>query len=480
VYALYLSVAFFFSLFSFGTVFANIVPIQITPLIKDLATDEFCIEAGTYTGLDQSTGTYGRKWVYFTTAQLDPLLPLSSLTYDDLSPWTSPIATELSGTGNLGYTNGVLDSELCVAMNDMTAGTYASGGTGYIVAYFYNTTETDDPMYSYAYAYYSGGVITPSEAIDQSDVTRWITNTPTPEQTVINPNVTISSTWYVSNDDIERLTTIFGGPAGKIRYSFQILPAVESPSWSYQGGSYVLPTGYETASSTTLLFNGSIPHLNYGENYKVKFTLFGANYYNLFGPAWTIEKTIYFSVGTTTESGFVEQSIASSTQARIDEQFFSSGYSREACTPLSGEFSIVDCILLLFIPDADYTAQKVGELTNTVTNSWPIGYITDFVQIISTTTVGTLIPIDAVIPAGIPGAGSTVTLDLTNVLDPLLNASTSSFVNSSAPSTETFFEITNHYWEIVCYLLAVLYIIGRVMGSHIFGHTGKHATVKTT
>jgi len=123
----------------------------------------------------------------------------------------------------------------------------------------------------------------------------------------------------------------------------------------------------------------------------------------------------------------------------------------------------------MFLPDNDFTARKLGEMSDTVTNSWPIGYITDFVRIISTTTIGTLTPIDATLPTGLPGAGSHITLDFTNVLDPVLNATTSVFVNSSAPSTDTFFEITNEYWKKICYLLAVAYILARIMGSHLLG-----------
>jgi len=481
VYALYLSVAFFFSLFSFGKVSAVIVPVQFTPEIKT-SPDRICVPTGTYTGLDLNTGTNAYDWSYYTTT-MGNSLPFTALTYQDLAPYTTTfIANELGGSGSLsGGGNGITTSEVCVNLDNMTAGTYAAGGTGYFIISYYDATETDDPVYGYGYAYYDTGDIFTIPAPDEINYdTHFSVITPTDEATVINPNVTIGATWYVSQEDLDSLDTFISSPANKITVKAFVMDIEATNQASIiKVIDYTLPTGYETSTSTSILFNGTTAGLQYGRNYKLTFQLYGSNYYGLFGNIFNVISTTYFSVGTTTESGIIRQTIASSTAQDLQDNAFANGYSLSACNPLADEWNITDCVLSMFLPDNDFTARKVGEMSATITNAWPIGYITDFVSIVSTTTVGTLTPIDATIPNGIPGAGAHITLSLANVLDPVLNATTSVFVNASAPSTDTFFEITNYYWSIICYILVVLYIIGRVMGSHISGHTGKHETVKT-
>jgi len=120
----------------------------------------------------------------------------------------------------------------------------------------------------------------------------------------------------------------------------------------------------------------------------------------------------------------------------------------------------------LFAYDETYVASNTEFLSYTLLHKFPIGYITDIVDVFSTTTEGTLTVIDATIPGAL-GFGSTqhIHLDITHVFDFLLNATTSQFNNVSASSTETFFEITNHYWSIIVYISALLYILYRTFPS---------------
>lgn len=140
------------------------------------------------------------------------------------------------------------------------------------------------------------------------------------------------------------------------------------------------------------------------------------------------------------------------------------------CSPLTFQFNIGDCILGLFYPSPAHVSGWAVSMRDLIFTKFPLGYVYDFVSIISTTTVGSLQVIDATLPAGVVGAGSHIRLDLTNSLDFILNATTSSFNNVSASSTDTFFDITNYYWEIVVYVLLGFYILRRILGSDVIPH----------
>lgn len=139
------------------------------------------------------------------------------------------------------------------------------------------------------------------------------------------------------------------------------------------------------------------------------------------------------------------------------------------CTVTS--FSFLECMsdlfLYAFIPTESELEFVFNQFYTDALIHFPLGYITDFISIISTTTVGTLTPIDAYIPNGVPGTGAHIRLDLTNGLDMLLNATTSQFNNVSASSTQTFYEYTSYYWNLILYIMAGFYIIRRILGSHL-------------
>jgi len=129
-------------------------------------------------------------------------------------------------------------------------------------------------------------------------------------------------------------------------------------------------------------------------------------------------------------------------------------------------------INFLFVPNGDQYTEMIQDIKDNALTHFPLGYVTDFVTKLSTTTVGSLTVLDITIPNGMVGTGSNLTLDLTGVLDDILNATSSVFSGSNpeTDSTETFFEITNYYWKIICYLGAVLYMLRRIFGTHVIPH----------
>lgn len=173
-----------------------------------------------------------------------------------------------------------------------------------------------------------------------------------------------------------------------------------------------------------------------------------------------------FIVGTSTFIGNISQN----SFAQIGNIFASSTATSTSalsrtCYPFSGNFDTIQCVSFLIIPDAGYLSDTLENFRTNVSTHFPLGYITDLYSILATTTIGELDVIDATLPFfGNPH----IRLDLNNVLDPILNATTSQFFNGDiASSTETFYSVTSFYWDILVYTMTVFYIIGRILGSHL-------------
>jgi len=101
-----------------------------------------------------------------------------------------------------------------------------------------------------------------------------------------------------------------------------------------------------------------------------------------------------------------------------------------------------------------------------------LGYLTDAISILATSTVGSLTAIDAYVPSVLPGGGSHIRLDITGAFDSTLNATTSIYKNSSASSTQTFYQITSYYWNLLIYIALAIFLLSRILGSHIIGRIG--------
>jgi len=179
------------------------------------------------------------------------------------------------------------------------------------------------------------------------------------------------------------------------------------------------------------------------------------------------EQNHQFIVGTSTFIGNISQNSYNSLRDLYDSRDATSTESlANQCNPIIG-FDPIGCFTFLLIPDAGYLSDTITEFRQTIATHFPLGYVNDFINIVSTTSASSLTIIDATLPAGIAGTGAHITLSLNNVLDRFLNATTSSYTNASASSTQTLFEITNQYWKYIMYVLTLFYIMGRILGSHI-------------
>jgi len=149
-----------------------------------------------------------------------------------------------------------------------------------------------------------------------------------------------------------------------------------------------------------------------------------------------------------------------------------SSYNANQCLPFNSlipfntTFDVLGCLGYIFVPQKDIISGSLTSFASSTLSQLP------FIGAFWLTATGTVPIISATIPNGIVGAGAHIDLDVAHSLDFILNATTSSFTNSSASSTQTFYQITSYYWNIIIYLALAFYILSRLLSSHLFGGIG--------
>jgi len=301
-----------------------------------------------------------------------------------------------------------------------------------------------------------------------STATRIDTVTPYNGQTLATSSTqTIGATGYLNTADLNekseldiRLTQ-----TGKAFFVGQCADVICSQA--SQTGALTFTYPLITASPFT--YSSTTGALPYGEYTMTSYIRTGD--YCLFGFCLT-QKTIVSTTTTFTLATSTAQDLAyhrtMNTINILGNVSSTTDFSDCAIATLNLLSCGGDLIAYAFIPTSDAITSNVQQLHDDVLVKFPIGYVTDFVSILASSTASSTLPlIDATIPDGIAGAGSHIHLDLAHSLDFVLNATTSSFNNSSASSTQTFYEITSGYWKIIVYLGAGFYIIARIIGSHL-------------
>jgi len=243
--------------------------------------------------------------------------------------------------------------------------------------------------------------------------------------------------------------------------------------WTHLDLNDIITSGYSFVATTT----GS---LGLEGTYLFKATLYKPSSWwssilGWFNPFTNRNPDIITSTTTTFIYGEMttfDRYVASSTEA-FDDFIASSTTSYEqvksACNPISG-FDLGICLSGLFIPSSADIGYAVDQFKENISTHFPLGYFSDFIDIISTSTTGTLTVIDAQLPNSLGLGNADIQLDLAHSLDFILNATTSQFSNSSstgASSTETFYEATSYYWKIIVYIMALIYMLTRVIGGVI-------------
>jgi len=301
------------------------------------------------------------------------------------------------------------------------------------------------------------------------------------EGSILDNNVNFTLQAYINEDDTS--TSTLGKRVKITLHNLEqnvLLAGTFSPNDIYLFEGNATSTGLFYYATTTTLADG-----NYRIEACVEQSYLGGAIINVFGNLNDCQSH-QFIVNEGTFIGGISQSsydllnnVLASTTATTT--------IGTVCSPIvaDGTFglgfnassSIPACLAFLFIPDASIIGTSINNFQTNVSSRFPLGYISDFYSIITSTTTGTLTVIDAYVPSPLPGANSHVYLDLSHAVDFVLYATTSIFSNSSASSSETFFEITNRYWQYVLYLLCILYILRRIFGGAVIPTFGDHGSL---
>lgn len=186
---------------------------------------------------------------------------------------------------------------------------------------------------------------------------------------------------------------------------------------------------------------------------------------NIFNITTIDEVSHQFIVGSSTFIGNISQN----TYTAINGYYASSSATStdslaSACGLFSDSSSVKNCLAFLFVPDGALIYNSLSSFKEQASTHFPLGYVTDFITIISSSASTSLPVLDITIPEGIAGTGASITLDVASI-GWIFNATSS--IGTEAQKGKTIFEIVNPYWEIVCYFAFGFYILRRILGSQI-------------
>jgi len=299
--------------------------------------------------------------------------------------------------------------------------------------------------------------------------TRIISLVPVPDSTVAtSSSFVLGATGYINESDFD--SDLYLNIDYKRNEEFQGTGAV-ALFWN----NLQIPIssfGYFDLSTTTSI-------LSQGK-YTVKTSVKSDSWLTTIASWWGLDSSLNNSLVSTTTFFIAGQAtaldimIASTTEA-VEAFMASSTVSMASCVGWSS-FNLVDCLSLLLIPNSTQLTESVKNFATKAKGVFPIGYFTDFVSILSTTTVTAIPVISATIPSGIAGAGASVNLDLSHSIDWLLNSSSTIWATQQNVPEESFVDVITPYWEYLIYIALGFYLVSRVLGSHIIGRV-LHKTI---
>ncbi len=217
----------------------------------------------------------------------------------------------------------------------------------------------------------------------------------TPIDETILPSISstteVGINYYVSSSDASKFSDgIFGIGAGSINQNIQIRPL------------------HKTGTSCIVLNNTADPFLNFGthiatttlldklqacgiykenEDYEMNSGASGGNYQTIFGFIFNISTTTYFTIGTTTAGGNVRAAVASTSKSAGEVAY---DQVNASCNPFSGGWDIGLCIYSIIEPPSDILSLDLDNLYNAYARVAPIGYVTRFVEILTSDATSTI------------------------------------------------------------------------------------------
>jgi len=386
----------------------------------DLGQSDNCINVTTYTGT-YSTSTFSFIDIPITSGN-DYMLSFEgeSLSLGSYPPDITIIANSSVSYGNVcSITAGVWS---CAVASNIRFVAYDTGGidtsTHIIEVLPENGTTTSNPVTFSLSAYVNLDDLGPYNPFDLAKIRIVLHN--------IDQNVLWGTGWLSPNDIV-----------------------------LYD--DYATTTGYFYYATTTTVGEG---------NYRIHAEL--TRHFLIDGTVYD-EVDNQFIVGQSTFIGNISQNSWNALQGiYASTSATSTAALADSCTPWSTDFDTVNCLAFVFIPDAGLINDSLTNLKDNVLTRFPLGYVTDFVSIMSTSSTSTLIFFNFTTPSGFRFAPVTFTFDAYRSMDWFLYATTTAEWNSAgAISEQTWFEITNGYWTYIVYAGLLFYMLRRILGKDI-------------
>lgn len=288
--------------------------------------------------------------------------------------------------------------------------------------------------------------------------TRIISFTPEEGTTTQNP-VNFSLHAYINPADV--------GAIFKIRIEFQnidqnvFLAGIASPSQFEIFFGNATTTGDWYFATTTSIGEG---------NYRVNVNMVSCA--SAFGVCITgvpfygvnIDESHQFVVGHETFIGHISQQ----SFKQVNDIFASTSATSTAalavtCNPLGGSFSISNCLAYMFVPDSGQLIDSLNSFKNGFLIRVPWGYLTRFVQIVSSPATTTLPSISYTFDSNSPLHGATWNIDTNamiagggDVLDAIQN------VDSGRTLKDVFYPLV----QLLVAIAVVFQIVHDLTGSH--------------
>lgn len=285
-------------------------------------------------------------------------------------------------------------------------------------------------------------------------------NTVTPyngELTATSTTFALNITGYINDNDFEEgmeiETFIQSYTADMLVGQAMYLPQV------YKSFTFPISTsGSFDISTTTNMQNAVLGNWRYITKVtKPRFTISGFD----FMTQTLVSTSTSFKIATSTgydklleEIDLIGEDLAGLESAYDCNVDFSSIFSLE---------NFRQCIGFLFVPSKSVIDEAIQDTKEEILVKFPIGYVTDFITILTDTSTSTIPSLDMTLPSAL-GFGNDLNLTLSlDVFGILLNANGGNMTDNN---DQTFYEFTSYYWNILIYLLTFFYILKRILGEN--------------
>lgn len=339
------------------------------------------------------------------------------------------------------------------------------------------------------------GILQPG-SFNYNSSTHFISVSPVSSTTLaVATTTSVGADFYIGNNDL--------GTGGRLQ--ILLTQNISSYCGSSVLGSFLCSGGFQASPIEIDLPSATSTFLVSGEYMKYATTTFPyggqwtatynlqvpySNFYGLFtGYNTVLTTSSIFVIGGFSAADVALGSFSSSTSAQATSSRSNIGSAlasstlavAQSCSPVSSNistaflnpsFNPADCLVALVVPGPSAFQGLFADFQIYP----PLAYAFRVYNIFISSSSVPFALISTTIPSVLPGAGSKISLDLTGGLRTasvdLLDATSGPYLSSGATSTQTFYQITSFYWDLLIYVLTGIYVLSRILGVHIIPQGG--------